>query len=70
MLNIQINDPELELSIRQAYGNNTDSLARDFVAFIRQEKIRDDIRVSIQQLDSGEGVPLKAVMQEIRSRYE
>lgn len=70
MLNIQINDPDLELSIRQAYGNNTDSLARDFVAFIRQERIRDDIRVSIQQLDSGEGVPLKSVMQEIRSRYE
>lgn len=70
MLNIQINDPDLEKSIRQAYGENTQSIARASVAFIQHEQIKDDIRVSVQQLDSGEAIPLRTVMQDIRSRYE
>ena len=68
MLNIQIDDLELEKSIRNAYGDNTKSIARAFAAFIQQEQIKDDIRVSVQQLDNGEAIPLRTVMRGLRSR--
>ena len=70
MLNIQIDDPDLEKSIRQAYGDNTQSIARAFAAFIQHEQLKDDVRISIQQLDSGEAIPLRTVMQDLRARYE
>jgi len=70
MLNIQIDNPELEQSIAQLYGDNTEPLAEAFAAFLQQEKIKRDIGVSITQLDSGEGVPLRRAMREIRAKYE
>lgn len=70
MLNIQIDDPELEKNIRKTYGDNTQSIARAFVAFIQQEQLKDDIRVSVEQLDNGEAIPLRTVMQDLRARYE
>ena len=70
MLNIQIDDPELEKSIRKTYGDNTQSIARAFAAFIQQEQLKDDVRVSVQQLDNGEAIPLRTVMQDLRARCE
>lgn len=70
MLNIQIDSPALEESIKQCYGADTESIARAFLAFIQQERIKQDIGVSIAQLDSGEGIPLRTVMQDIRAKYE
>jgi hypothetical protein len=70
MLNIQFDDPELENSIRQVYGDNTQTIARAFAAFIQQEQLKDDIRISVQQLENGEAIPLRAVMQDLRARYE
>ncbi|MCF6286717.1 MAG: hypothetical protein L3K26_16215 [Candidatus Hydrogenedentes bacterium] len=70
MLNIQIDNPELEESIQQCYGDDFESIAKAFFAFIQQERIKRDIGVSITQLDSGEGIPMRAVMQEIRAKYE
>lgn len=37
---------------------------------IKQQRIRQDIGVSIQQLDAGEGLPLAQVMEGVRSKYE
>ena len=70
MLNIQINNPELEESIKQAYGDDTQSIANAFAEFIKQQRIRQDIAVSVQQLDAGEGVGMVEVMESIRSEYE
>ncbi|MBI2425055.1 MAG: hypothetical protein HYV27_19675 [Candidatus Hydrogenedentes bacterium] len=70
MLHIQIDDPELEKSLQETYGADTHAIAQDFLAFIRQERIRQDIGISITQLDAGEAMPLKVVMQEIRAKYE
>lgn len=70
MLNIQIDNPELEQSIKQAYGSDSNSIARAFTEFVQQQKIRQDIKVSIEQFDAGEGVPLASVMGEIRAKYE
>jgi len=70
MLNIQINNPELEKNIKQTYGDDVQSIANAFGEFIKQQRIRQDIAVSIKQLDAGEGIPLAEVMEGIRSKYE
>ncbi len=70
MLNIHIDDPGLEASIRETYGDDTRALARAFAEFLSQERIKEDIRVSIEQLDAGEGVPLSQAIQEISAKYE
>jgi len=70
MLNIEIDNPELEASLQQLFGNNPQSIANAFAEFVQQRKIKQDIGVSIKQLDAGEGVPLAQVMQRIRQKYE
>ena len=69
MLTITIDDPDLERSIRQAYGDNSRLLVDAFVEFLRQQRVREDIGVSIEQLDSGSGIPLAQVMAEIRRKF-
>ncbi len=70
MLNIEIDNPELEESLKQLYGTNQQSLAYAFADFVRQCKIKQDIGISISQLDAGEALPLQDVMQAIRKKYE
>jgi hypothetical protein len=70
MLNIEIDNPELEENLKQLFGTNPQSIARAFADFVQQRKIKQDIGVSITQLDAGEGVPLQQVMQSIRQKYE
>lgn len=70
MLNIHIDNPELEKNIKQTYGDDTRSIARAFFEFIHQQKIKQDIGVSIEQLESGEGISLGDVMKDIRAKYE
>ncbi len=70
MLNIEINNPELEESLKQLYGNNKQSLVTAFADFIQQRKIKQDIGISISQLDAGEAMPLQDVMQALRKTYE
>jgi hypothetical protein len=70
MLNIEINNPELEESLKQLYGNNKQSLVTAFADFIQQRKIKQDIGISISQLDAGEALPLQDVMQALRKKYE
>ena len=70
MLNIHIDDPELEKNIKQTFGEDTRSIARAFSEFIKQRRIKQDIGVSIEQLDAGESVPLGDVINDIRKKYE
>ncbi len=70
MLHIEIDNPELEKSIKQTYGENSSSIAKAFADFIQQQKIRQDIGVSVAQLDAGEGIPMAQVINEIRTKYE
>lgn len=58
MLNIQIDNPEMEKTVRQTCADDS------------QARIRQDINRSIRQLDAGEGLPLVEVMEGIRSKYE
>jgi len=70
MLNIQIDNPELEKNIKQTYGDDSQLIASAFCEFVKQQRIRRDIGISIKQLDAGEGIPLAEVMEGIRSKYE
>ena len=70
MLNIHIDDPELEQSLKQAFGEDVHAIARAFSRFIRQQKIQQDISVSIEQLEAGESATLAAVVKDIRAKYE
>ncbi len=70
MLNIRIDNPELEKSIKQTYGEDTVGIASAFSEFIQQQKIKQDIGISIEQLDAGEGIALGNVMKDIRAKYE
>ncbi|MDT4288168.1 hypothetical protein RO575_01230 [Methylomonas sp. MO1] len=70
MLNIEIDNPELEASLQQLFGNNQQSIASAFAEFVQHRKIKQDIGVSITQLAAGEGLPLQEVMQDIRRKYE
>jgi len=70
MLNIHIDDPELEKSIKQVFGEDTRSIASAFSEFIKQRRIRQDIGISIEQLAAGESLPLNDVMDDIRAKYE
>jgi hypothetical protein len=69
MLNIEINNPELEESLKQLYGNNKKSIANAFADFVQQRKIRQDIGISISQLEAREALPLQDVMQAIGKKY-
>jgi len=70
MLNIRIDDPELEQSLKQTFGEDTRSIARAFSRFIQQQKIQQDISVSIEQLEAGESAVLADVVKDIRAKYE
>ena len=70
MLNIRIDDPELEQSLKQIFGEDTRSIARAFSRFIQQQKIQQDISVSIEQLEAGESSVLADVVKDIRAKYE
>lgn len=70
MINLQIDNKELEEQLLRRFGQDTESIARAFLEFLRQERIREDIEVSVSQFEAGEGTPLRAVMQEIRAKYE
>lgn len=70
MLNIEIDNPELEENLKQLFGSNQQSIARAFAEFVQQRKIKQDIVVSIAQLEAGEGLSLRETMQSIRQKYE
>jgi len=70
MLNIQIDNPDLEKNIERAYGSDEKSIGRAFSEFIQHQLIRNDVGVSIEQLDSGQGLPMDQVMRDVKAKYE
>lgn len=70
MLNIRIEDPEIEKSIKQTYGEDPNTIARAFFEFVKQQKIKQDIGIAIEEIDDGKGIPLDEVIQDISGKYE
>jgi len=70
MLKIQINNPDLEKSIKQTYGNDMASIEKDFSTFLHQQQIKQDIGVSIEQLDEGMAISLVDAINDVKAPYE
>ena len=70
MLSIHIDNPVLEAELKQAFGDNPQSVARAFAEFIQAKKISDDINISIAQLEQGQAIRSSEVFNSIRARYE
>lgn len=58
MINITIDNPDIEQILQQTYGNNHSRLIKEFSQFVQATKIKDDISISIQQLEQGESIKL------------
>ena len=54
MLRIKIDNPELEKSIQHVFGDNEQAMVNAFVEFIRLQTVKQDVAISIEQLDSGQ----------------
>jgi len=58
MLSIQLNNPELESFIQDEYRGDENTLMRQFVEFLRFQKIKNEIKTSIEELDRDEFIGL------------
>lgn len=70
MLNIRIEDPEIEKSIKQTCGEDPNTIAQAFCEFVRQRKTKQDVGVSIEEIRDGKGIPLETVIRELSIKYE
>lgn len=70
MLSIQIDNPELGKSIKHVFGDNENVIGSAFVEFIQLQKVKQDVAISIKQIDSGNAKSLKNVMKAVRAKYE
>lgn len=70
MINITIDNPDIEQILEQTYGNNHGRLVKEFSQFIQSKKIKDDIDISIQQLEWGEGIKLADAFNRVKRNYE
>lgn len=70
MLTIKIDNPKIEKSIQQTFGDDQQSIAKAFYKFVQQQRLKQDIDISIEQFDNGQGVSIKEAMNQIRSKYE
>jgi hypothetical protein len=70
MINITIDNPDIEQILQQTYGNNHNRLIKEFSQFIQSTKIKDDVSISIQQLEQGKSVKLKEAFNQVIRNYE
>ncbi|MGM0594615.1 MAG: hypothetical protein ACQETD_08770 [Pseudomonadota bacterium] len=70
MMNIRLDDPTLEESINKLFGSDERRIAQAFSEFLFHHQLKEDIGISIEQLDAGKGESLKEAMQTIRDKYE
>jgi hypothetical protein len=69
MLSIQIDNPELEAELKQAYGSNPQSVVKAFAEFVQARRLADDIQTSVTELEQGLALKSSDVFKSIRARY-
>ncbi|KOO56830.1 hypothetical protein WH43_18005 [Rheinheimera sp. KL1] len=70
MLSIQIDNPELEAELKQAFGSDPQSVVKAFADFVQARGLADDIQTSIAELEQGKALKSADVFTSIRARYE
>jgi len=66
VINIIIDNPDIEQILQQTYGNNHSRLIKEFSQFVQATNIKDDISISIQQLERGESVKLADAFAQVK----
>jgi hypothetical protein len=69
MISITIDNPDIEQILQQTYGTNYNRLVQEFSQFIQSAKIKDDINISLQQLERGEGIKFKDAFSQVKEKY-
>ena len=69
MLSIRIDNPELEGFIQDEYKGDESSLMRQFVEFLKLQKIKSEVKASIDELDRDDIVEFKEAFRQATSKY-
>ncbi len=69
MINITIDNPDIEQLLQQTYGTNYNRLVQEFSQFIQSAKIKEDIAISLQQLECGEGIKFATAFSQVKQKY-
>lgn len=69
MLSIQLNNPELERFIQDEYRGDDNTLMRQFVEFLQFQKIKNEVKTSIEELDRDEFVGLDEAFEMATAKY-
>lgn len=70
MINITIDNPDIEQILQQTYGNNHNRLIEEFSRFIQAARIKDDIGISVRQLEQGVSIKLEDAFARVKQKYE
>ncbi|MDD3466971.1 MAG: hypothetical protein PHE67_07460 [Campylobacterales bacterium] len=69
MLSIRIDNPELEGFIQDEYKGDDGSLVRQFVEFLKLQKIKSEVKTSLDELDNDDIVELDEAFKQATAKY-
>ena len=69
MLSIRIDNPELEGFIQDEYKGDDGSLVRQFVEFLKLQKIKSEVKVSLDELDTDDIVEFDEAFKQATAKY-
>ena len=69
MLKTHSNNPNPETILKKANGDNSQSIDKAFLDFTYQQEIKQDVRISIEQLDTGQDISIEILAILIKVNY-
>ena len=69
MLSIQLNNPELENFVRDEFRGDENTLIYQFVEFLKLQKIKSEVKTSIEELDRDEFIELDEAFEMATAKY-
>ncbi len=69
MLSIRIDNPELEGFINDEYSGDEGSLMRQFVELLKLQKIKNEVKASLDELDNDDIVEFDEAFKQATSKY-
>ena len=70
MLSIQLNNHELESFIQDEFRGDEKTLMCQFIEFLRFQKIKREVEVSIEELDRDEFLGIDEAFEMATAKYE
>ena len=69
MLSIRIDNPELEGFIQDEYKGDDGSLVWQFVEFLKLQKIKSEVKASLDELDNDDIVEFDEAFKQATAKY-